>query len=380
MLLLEHEAKGLLARCGVAIPPGVVLEDPGAPIPLAPPLWVKAQVPAGGRGKAGGVRRAETEAEARAHVAALLGTELLGHRVRRVLVEAATEAARECYLSLSLDRGARGPLLLASAAGGVEVERTADGLRLPVSPLLGVQPYARRRVSAHLGAPVGPVVDALWQCFSRFECELVEVNPLAVTADGRTVALDAKVVVDDRALARHPEVAPRGEDGDLLEAAGARLAVYPIRMAGDIAVATTGAGQLMATLDYVQALGGTLAGGLDLGGIVGHRPADLVEALALLREFAPRAFLVNSYVRTWKNDLIADAVLKALGDLHPGRPIVVRLAGHRTAEGEAILRAAGIPVARSLVEACRWAVDAVTARPGAERAALPRPDERSADG
>ncbi len=115
----------------------------------------------------------------------------------------------------------------------------------------------------------------------------------------------------------------------------------------------------MATLDYVAALGGTLAGGIDLGGVVGHRPAELAEALALMRELAPRAFLVNSYVRTWKNDVMAEAVVKALGDLHPRQPVMVRLAGHRTAEGEAILREAGIPVTGSLVEACRWVVEAV---------------------
>ena len=359
MFLLEHEAKALLARCGVAVPPGVVLDDAAAPIGLRPPLVVKAQVPAGGRGKAGGVRRAATEAEARAHARALLGAELLGHRVRRVLVEEAAPAGKECYLSCLLDRGTRGPLLVASAAGGVDVEDDRDALRLPVHPWLGLPAYATRRVSAHLGAAVGPVVDALWQCFTRFECELVEVNPLAIGADGAAVALDAKIVVDDRALPRHPDVAGRREDADPLELAGARLAVYPVRMQGDIAVAAAGAGALMATLDYVQALGGTLAGGVDLGGIVGHRPAELVEALALTRELAPRAFLFNFYVRTWKNDLLAESVLKAVGDLHPRHPIVVRMAGHRVAEGEAVLAAAGIPATRSFVEACRWAVEAV---------------------
>jgi succinyl-CoA synthetase beta subunit len=356
MFLLEHQAKTLLAGCGMPVPRGVVLEHPEAPIGLPPPLVVKAQVPAGGRGKAGGVRLAVSESDARAQVAALLGTTLLGHRVHRVLVEEARPGGRECYLSVLLDRGARGPVLIASAAGGVDVEGAGNALRLPVNPLVGLQPYAVRRVTAHLGAPVGPALEALWRCFARFECELVEVNPLAVGPEGGITALDAKIVVDDRARGRHPELPEARDDGDPLEAAGARLAVYPVRMAGAIAVATTGAGQLMATLDYVHALGGTLAGGVDLGGIVGHRPAELAEALALMREFAPRAFLVNSYVRTWRNDVIAEALLKAVGDLHPGRPVVVRMAGHRVAEGEAILRAAGIPVTRSLVEACRRVV------------------------
>jgi succinyl-CoA synthetase beta subunit len=359
MFLLEHEAKALLARCGAAVPRGVVLEDAAAPIGLRAPLVVKAQVPAGGRGKAGGVRMAATEADARAHARALLGAELLGHRVRRVLVEEAVPAGKECYLSCLLDRGVRGPLVVASAAGGVDVEDAGDALRLPVSPLIGLPAYVARRVSAHLGAAVGPAVDALWQCFTRFECELVEVNPLVIGADGTAVALDAKIVVDDRALARHPDVAGRRDDVDPLELAGARLAVYPVRMQGDIAVAAAGAGALMATLDYVRALGGTLAGGVDLGGIVGHRPVELVEALALTRELAPRAFLFNFYVRTWKNDLLAESVLKAVGDLHPRHPIVVRMAGHRAAEGEAVLAAAGIPATRSLVEACRWIVEAV---------------------
>ena len=355
MFLLEHEAKALLGRFGVPVPRSVLLDDSAQPIPLRPPLVVKAQVAAGGRGKAGGIRFADTEAGARAHVLDLLGTELLGHRVRRVLIEEAVRAQKECYVSLLLDRGVRGPLLLASVAGGVGVEEGKEALRLPVHPFLGVQPYALRRVSAHLGADLTGIVEALWRCFVEWECELVEVNPLGLT-DGGVVALDAKIVVDDRSLVRHPELRRTGDDVDPLEAAGARLAVYPIRMAGDIAVATTGAGQLMATLDYVQALGGTLAGGLDLGGIVGHRPAELAEALALTREFAPKAFLFNAYVRTWKNDVIAEAILKAVGDLHRWHPIVVRMAGHRAAEGEAILRAAGIPVTGSLVEACRHVV------------------------
>jgi succinyl-CoA synthetase beta subunit len=358
VVLLEHEAKALLASAGVPVPPGVVVDDPAAPIPLAPPVVVKAQVPAGGRGKAGGVRPAATEAEARAHVRALLGSTLLGHPVRRVLVEAARPGGREAYLAILLDRAARGPVLLASAAGGVDVEAAADRLALPIHPFVGIQPYAIRRVSAHLGAAVGPIVEALWRCFTRHECELVEVNPLALGRGGEAVALDAKLVVDDRARARHPELPPGDGLLDPLEAAGARLGVYPVRMAGAIAVATTGAGQLMATLDCVAALGGTLAGGLDLGGVVGHRPAELAEALGLLHAFAPRVILLNSYVRTWKNDVIAEALLAALGRGADRRATVVRMAGHRAPEGAAILRRAGVPVAPSLVEACRLAVAA----------------------
>jgi succinyl-CoA synthetase beta subunit len=369
MLLLEHEGKALLARRGVPVPRSVVLDDPAAPIPLAPPLVVKAQVAAGGRGKAGGIRRAGSEAEARGHARDLLGTRLLGHPVRRVLVEEAVAAARECYVSLLLDRGTRGPLLVASAAGGVDVETAGGALRLPVSPLLGLQPYAARRVAAHLGLgggaspAVATLLDALWRAFTGLECELVEVNPLAVTAGGGLVALDARVVVDDRSRGRHPELVSAAAEADPLDAAAERLAVYPVPMRGDIAVAAAGAGALMATLDCVQALGGTLAGGLDLGGVVGHRPAELVEALALTRGFGPRAFLFNFYVRGWRCDLLAEAVVKAVGDLHPGRPMIVRLAGNRAAEGQAILRAAGVPTTDSLVEACRHIVAAVSPLP-----------------
>ncbi len=357
MFLLEHEAKALLGRFGVPVPRGVLLDDPAQPIPLRPPVVVKAQVTAGGRGRAGGIRLAHTEAEARAHARALLGTELLGQRVGQVLVEEAVPARTECYVSLLLDRGVRGPVLMASTAGGVDVESGEGGVRLPVDPFLGLQPYAVRRVSAHLGTDVGRVLHALWRCFVECECELVEVNPLAVTPEG-PVALDAKIVVDDRALGRHPELGLARHEADPLELAAARLAVYPVRMHGDIAVAAAGAGALMATLDYVQALGGSLAGGIDLGGVVGHRPAELIESLALTREFGPKAFLFNFYVRTWRGDLLAEAVLKAVGDLHPRCPVIVRLAGHRAAEGHAILRAAGLPVTTSLVDACRQAVEA----------------------
>ncbi len=358
MFLYEHEAKTLLARFGVAVPSGVLLDDAAQPIPLRPPVVVKAQVAAGGRGKAGGIRVADTEVQARAHVRELLGARLLGHRVRRVLVEEAVTAREECYLSVLLDRGVRGPVVMASPSGGVDVEAADGALRLPVNPFLGLQPYALRRVAAHLGADVTRFVQALWQCFVECECELVEVNPLAITPEG-PVALDAKLIVDDRALGRHPELGLARDETDPLDAAAARLAVYPVRMQGDIAVAAAGAGALMATLDYVQALGGTLAGGVDLGGVVGHRPAELTEALALTREFGPRAFLFNFYVRTWKGDVLAESVVKAVGDLHPRLPVVVRLAGNRAPEGHAVLRAAGIPVTTSLVEACRQVVAAV---------------------
>jgi succinyl-CoA synthetase beta subunit len=212
-------------------------------------------------------------------------------------------------------------------------------------------------VSAWVSADVGAVFPALWRCFTECECELVEVNPLAATNSG-LVALDAKIVVDDRALGRHPELRLSRDEADPLEAAAARLQVYPVRMRGAIAIAAAGAGALMATLDHVQALGGTLAGGLDLGGVVGHRPPELTESLVLTREFAPRAFLFNFYVRTWKGDVIAESILKAVGDCPPGQPVVVRLAGNRAVEGEEILSGAGIPVTASLVEACRWAVEA----------------------
>jgi succinyl-CoA synthetase beta subunit len=203
------------------------------------------------------------------------------------------------------------------------------------------------------------LLDGLWRCFRQLECELVEVNPLALTEDAGLVALDAKVVADDRSRGRHPELAGLGDEPDPLDAAAARLAVYPVPMQGDIAVAAAGAGALMATLDYVQALGGTLAGGLDLGGVVGHRPAELVEALGLTRAFAPRAFLFNFYVRGWRCDVLAEAVLEAVGDLRPRCPVMVRLAGNRAAEGRAILGAAGVPTSDALIDACRYIVAAV---------------------
>jgi succinyl-CoA synthetase beta subunit len=282
-------------------------------------------------------------------------------------VEEAVAIEKECYLGFLLDRGSRGPLLVASAAGGVDVEAAGGALRLPVHPFLGVQPYMVRRVSGYLGmdgarrSSLAEILEGMWRCFVELECELVEVNPLALTCDGGLVALDARIVVDDRGLGRHPELSFERPDTDPLDAAGARLQVYPVRMRGDIAVAAAGAGALMATLDYVQALGGTLAGGLDLGGGVGHRPADLAEALALTRAFAPKVFLFNFYVRTWKGDVLADAVVEAVGHLRARRPVVVRLAGNRAAEGHRILQIAGVPVTTSLLDACRRAVDAAAA-------------------
>lgn len=395
MKLLEHEAKELFRRHGVPVPPtgGVIRRASQLPAALRRagrgPWVLKAQVLAGGRGKAGGIKIVRTPGQARAAARAMLGMELVTRQtqgqalvVRELLVDRASDIAREIYLSVVLDRRQGQPVLIASAEGGVEIEELARArpeaiLREPVHPYAGLLDYQGRRLAFALGLGAGRTADfvrlarALVRVFLESDASLVEVNPLIVTKKGELVALDAKIVTDDNALFRHPEQAAMADrESSRLEAQARKVGISYVGLDGDIGCLVNGAGLAMATMDTVQLAGGSPANFLDVGG--GANAEQVRRAFQiLLKDPRVRAVLVNIFGGIMKCTTIAEGVLAALKTLKLRVPLVVRLEGTQVNEGRALLERSGLPIlqADSLWDGARKAVAA--AKKGAPAPATP---------
>ena len=381
MRLHEHQAKRLLAGFGIAVPRGeAVTSETGArraAEALGGPVVVKAQILSGGRGRAGGIRPASDPDEAGRAARALLGSRLVtsqtgpeGKTVRAVLVEEALPVVREFYAGIAVDKGAAAVMALASAAGGIEVEaRAAAGssfARERLSPDAGLRPgQAESLVKAFgladetLRRQASGLFSQLAKAFAAIDAGLIEVNPLALTAEGRLLALDAKVVVDDNALARHPEVAALRDIEDLspAEREAERFGLNYIQLDGNVGCLVNGAGLAMATMDIIRLSGGAPANFLDIGGGVTE---DAVAAAFRILVADPRvkAAMINIFGGIVRCDLVARGVLRAVAESPARVPIVVRLEGTNVAEGRRLLDASGLPLhsAASLEEAAALAV------------------------
>lgn len=370
MRLLEYQAKELLAQRGVPAPSGQVAATPEAAREVAARLGrvvVKAQVSVGGRGKAGGIKLAETPAEAEAAARALLGSTLKGLPVRQVLVEQALEIARELYLSVALDRAQRCLVLISCAEGGVDIEevgrlRPASLARIPLDPFVGLRGHHIRQAAhaahlpAELGAAFAGLAEGLYRCLHECDATLAEINPLALTADGRLVAADAKIVVDDSALYRQPELAAWGQEGEEPYQALAReQGLSYIKLTGEIGCMVNGAGLAMATMDITRLYGSAPANFADIGG--GARAERVLAALRIiLADPQVRAVLINIFGGITRCDEVAEGIVAALRELRPRVPIVARLVGTNQEEGQRILGQAQVLTAHSLSEAARLAV------------------------
>ena len=377
MNLHEYQAKALFQRHGVAVPRGEVARSPDEARRAAQALggsrWVvKAQVHAGGRGKAGGVVLCDDIAEVAAEAERLLSSRLRTHQsgadglpVDCLLIEEPTEIARELYLGLLVDRAARRVAIMASAAGGMDIETVAAEsperlLLTHVHPSTGLMPWQCRRLGFGLGLDdVGrralqAFLEGLYRLFTSSDASLVEINPLVVTPSGELIALDAKINLDDNALYRQPDLAalrdPNQEDPRELAAAAHQLSY--ISLDGNIGCMVNGAGLAMATMDLVKRHGGAPANFLDVGG--GTTAERVAEAFKLiLSDGKVRAVLVNIFGGIVRCDLIAEGIIRAVRDVNIGVPLVVRLEGTRAAEGLALLANSGLALdtAASLSEA-----------------------------
>jgi succinyl-CoA synthetase beta subunit len=369
--LAEWRGKEVFRKYGISLPRGHVVRSPDeaeaatrdGTVPL--PCVIKAQVLAGGRGKGGAVRFATTPSQAREAATAILGMEFKGEKVREILLEEKLSIDRELYLSLTLDRGLRLPVLMASPQGGVEIESVEPASidRQSIHPFIGLASYQRRHAAAFLGLngaaakSLDPILNALWQIFVQEDAELVEINPLAVVGD-RVVALDAKLIIEDDAAFRHPEYSEVRDDRTPLEEIAREKEIAFVQLDGNIGVIANGAGLTMATLDVLQEYGGRPGVFLDLGGT--DDPKKVAEAFLLMAKAKPRAVFLNVFGGVTRCDTVANGLVEAMKQVPASEkfPLVARIRGNNEAEGVAILRSAGITSLPDLRDAGRAAVDA----------------------
>jgi len=351
--LYEHQGKRYLARFGVPVGRGSVADTVDAAVAAADrigyPVVLKAQVKTGGRGKAGGVLVAADHAGAAASAEAILGLVIQGHTVGRLWIEEAAEIAHEYYVSFTLDRAAKLDLAMLSAEGGVDVEEVAETdpeaiARLEINPLDGLTAGGAEALVAAAGIDaaardgVADVIRRLHRCYVEGDADLVEVNPLAVTATGEVRALDAKVILDDEAAFRHPEWSEfaDAEPDDPRERAARAKGLSYVGLDGSVGIIANGAGLAMSTLDVVSQAGGAAANFLDIGGAANAEA--MAGALEVINsDGRVRAILVNVFGGIVRCDDVARGVLGALERVQLASPIVVRLDGTRSAEAQALL-------------------------------------------
>lgn len=373
--LAEWQGKNVFRKYGVPLPRGTIARSADeaeaavreGKVPL--PCVIKAQVLAGGRGKGGAVRFANSAEEARSAAGAILAMEFKGEKVREVLLEEKLPIGRELYLSLTLDRTRRLPLLIASPHGGVEIESVADSEidRQTVDPFPGLTGYEKRRVAQVLGVSgsaarsLDRLLDSLWNVFQHEDAELVEINPLAAVGDG-LVALDAKVIIEDDAAFRHPEYAEVRDDRTELEEIAREKEIAFVQLDGNIGVIANGAGLTMATLDVLKEFGGNPGVFLDLGGT--DDPKKVTEAFLLMAQAHPKAVFLNIFGGVTRCDTVAKGLVEAMRQVPEAErfPLIARIRGNNETEGIAILRAAGITSIPQLRESAQAVVAAAGGR------------------
>jgi len=362
MKLHEYQAKEVFARYGIPVQRGTVISDPAEVdgLDLRYPVVVKAQVLVGGRGKAGGIKVAANAAEARRHAQAILGMSIKGERVTRLLVAEAAEIDQEYYLALTLDRMTRRFVAIASVAGGIDIEEVARAaperiVKHHVDPMLGFLPFHAREMASAIGlrgervTGFAGIAANLHRLTVGEEAELAEINPLAV-ADGRLLAVDAKLILDDSAAFRHTD-RPVNEEMTDLEHAARDAGLSYVELDGDLAILGNGAGLVMSTLDVVAHFGGRPAHFLDVGG--GATTENMAAAMGIvLRKPGVRALFINIFGGITRCDDIARAIAAS----PPPVPVAVRLTGTNEDEGRRILQETGIRAFVDPEEAAREAV------------------------
>lgn len=372
MKLHEYQTKQIFADHGIPIPKGWVAETPEEAERIARELGgtvaIKAQVLVGGRGKAGGIKLAHTPEEAREVAQSILSMTIKGLPVRKVLVEEAADIAQELYLGITNDRAAKRPVVMASSEGGVDIEEVAR--RSPekiahthIHPLLGLQAYQIRDLALGIDLPREfwssfiAFARALARVYQKYDASLVEINPLVITRDGRLLALDAKLVLDDNALYRHPELESlRDLDAeDPTEVEARKYGLSYIKLDGTIGCMVNGAGLAMATMDIIKLFGGEPANFLDIGG--GANAEKVAQAMRLiLADPKVKVVLINIFGGITRCDEVARGILAAMEEVKPDIPMVVRLVGTNAEEGRELLQQAAMETATTLTEAAQKAV------------------------
>jgi len=387
MKIHEYQAKELLAKYGVPVPKGGVAATPAEAREIASQLEgnvvIKAQVYAGGRGKGGGIKTAESPGEAERLAQEIIGMQLVTHQtsakgvpVEKVLVEEAMTIDRELYLGIVIDSAEAQPVIMASEAGGMDIEEVAAKtpekiLKAHVHPTTGFQPYIGRRLAFGMNLDPGQIRPAtqlignLYRAFADSDASLVEINPLVITSDGRLLALDAKLNLDDNALFRHreyPELRDPGQE-DELELEASKHNISYIKLDGDVGCMVNGAGLAMSTMDIIKLMGAEPANFLDVGG--GASEEIVSKAfLILLSDPKVKAALINVFGGILRCDIVARGVIEAAKQIEIKVPLVVRMRGTNVEEGMRLLAESGLPVilAQNLKDAAEKVVAAKQGR------------------
>ena len=380
MKIHEYQAKALFARYGIPVPHGQAVSDPGQAASAAAQLGgravIKAQVHAGGRGRAGGIQVVNSPQEAQACATQLFSRNLVtaqtgpnGVPVHQVLVEEPAAIARELYLAITIDRVHRRPVIIASASGGVDIEETAASnpqaiATEAIDPVLGLMPFQIRRLTARLqldsalARSAAQVMTSLYRLFVEADCSLVEINPLVVTSEDDLLALDAKVNLEDDALFRHSDLKDLADPSqeNELENRASDMDVAYVKLDGNVGCLVNGAGLAMATMDVIAARGTTAANFLDVGGGASvEKVADAVKII--LDDNDVDRVLVNIFGGILRCDIAAEGIVKAYEEKGSRLPMVVRMLGTNVDQGKSTLRDSGLPV--TLVDTLTEAADAI---------------------
>ena len=379
MKLHEYQSKRVFAQYGVPIPHGEVASSPAEARAIAEkigkPVVIKSQVLVGGRGKAGGIKLALTPDEAEEVAGNILGMDIKGLTVKKVLVDEAADIRSEIYLGAVLDRNARRVAIMASSEGGVEIEEVASQtpekiITVHVHPLLGMQGYQARQLAYGIGLPkehisaFAKIAQSLYRAFVESDASLAEINPLVINGDNQLEAVDGKILLDDSALPRQKQMAAmRDPDEDSPTETEARQAgLSYIDLDGEIGCMVNGAGLAMATMDIIKLYGGNPANFLDIGGGAGAEKV-LAALSIILRDARVKAVLINIFGGITRCDEVANGIVEAIDSLHVEVPIVVRMVGVNEDEGRQILAASNLPSANRLSEAVQMAVAAAKGEP-----------------
>jgi succinyl-CoA synthetase beta subunit len=366
MKIHEYQGKELLKKFGVPVPRGIVARTPAeafqAAVDLAcSPVVVKAQIHAGGRGKGGGVKLAQSAEEAREIAKQMLGMNLITHQtgpegreVRVLLIEEGLPIDKEFYLGIVLDRASGRPVFMASAAGGMDIEEVAAKtpeqiFKETVDPAVGFRPFQARKLAFALGLPAALVAQAakfmqsLYTAYESMDASLLEINPFLLTKDNRLIALDAKVNFDDNAMYRHPDFKDLRDlnEEEPLEIEASKFDLNYIKLDGNIACMVNGAGLAMATMDIIKLAGGEPANFLDVGGGASQERVEAAFRI-LLADPNVRAVLINIFGGIVRCDMVARGVVGAAANLGVKVPVVVRLEGTNVEEGQRVIRESGM--------------------------------------
>ncbi|UCH71879.1 MAG: ADP-forming succinate--CoA ligase subunit beta [Thermoplasmatales archaeon] len=363
MKLFEYKGKELFDKYGISVPKGKLVTGEKDFSDLSFPLVLKAQVPIGGRGKAGGIKTTKDLKDAKEKLNQIIGMDIRGFEVGKVLAEEMANIKNELYLSIALDRSKRMPLIMASSEGGMDIESVSDNkiFKEWINPLIGIQSYNIRNIVSRLnlekeeGKGVGQVLSKIYKLFREYDCELVEINPLIINKDGNIMALDSKVNINDDAMFRHQDIEPELVELTPLEKDAKDKGIAFIQLDGNIGVIANGAGLTMATLDALTHFKGHGGVFLDLGGT--DDPEKVKQAFELMKKAKPEVIFLNLFGGITKCDTVANGVKAVITKEGIDCPVITRIKGMNEDKAKEILKDAGLITATTLQDAAKRSSD-----------------------